>query len=82
MNYIGDYNTDVWMIVEKIYNNNVLTGCYTTLLSLKEYKDVCEHIKMVVGTYREDFDTIKHPRKSVYVLEKDGYKLVIKAIKI
>nr|DAS56408.1 MAG TPA: hypothetical protein [Bacteriophage sp.] len=82
MNYIGDYNADTWMIVEKIYNNNILIGCYTTVLSLKEYKDVCQHIKMIVGTYREDFDTIKHPMKSVYVLENSNCKLIVKAIKI
>ena len=70
MNYIGDYNTDVWMIVEKIYNNNVLTGCYTTLLSLKEYKDVCEHIKMVVGTYREDFRHYKASEEKCLCIRK------------
>lgn len=82
MEYIGDYNADTWMVFEKFYKDNQLSEYTTSALELKEFNEVCEYIKTLVDTYRKEFDTIKHPRKSVYVLEKDNFKLVIKVVKI
>lgn len=83
MGYIGDYESDTWFVIEKIYRDGELSEySASALLDLKEFNDVCEHIKTSIDTYRQDFDTVINPRKSVYILEKDKFKLVIKAFKI
>lgn len=80
--YIGDYQADHWMLIEKIYTDNHLTQCFTSILELEEFNDACEYIKTLVEIYKKDFDDIKHPRKSVYILEQGSFKLVLKVIKI
>lgn len=83
MIYIGDYDSDRWMIITKKYKNGIMLAYDTFMLSEeRSYEEMCEDVKVFKDEYIKENCKIKHPMKSVYILEYEDERFIIKAIKI